>query len=86
MVKVEMYAQPGCPYCHRAKALLESKGVRPVEYDIIENPEKRKEMEERSGRRTTPQIFIDGKCVGGCDDLHELESEGRLDSLLGLKE
>jgi len=86
MVKVEMYVRPGCPYCYRAKALLDSKGVEYIEYDIIEEPEKGREMTERSGGgNTTPQIFIDGKPVGGCDDIHELEAEGKLDGLLGLK-
>jgi glutaredoxin 3 len=74
-----------CGYCHRAKRLLDSKGVDYVEYDITMNGQKRDEMVGRApGARTVPQIFIDGKAVGGSDDLALLERQGKLDSLLGL--
>jgi glutaredoxin 3 len=79
---VTMYATGWCPYCSRARALLERKGVAWHEIDIEAEPEKRAEMMQRSGRRTVPQIFIGDHHVGGSDDLHELEREGRLDALL----
>jgi len=85
MAKVEMYTSNICPYCVKAKSLLKAKGVDVVEHNIQSNPDKMPEMLSRSnGRRTVPQIFIDGKHVGGCDDLHELNSKGELDPLLGL--
>lgn len=77
-----MYATGWCPYCSRARALLERKGVAWHEIDVEAEPEKRAEMMQRSGRRTVPQIFIGDHHVGGSDDLHELEREGRLDALL----
>ncbi len=81
--KVEIYASPFCGYCARAKSLLSRKGVDYIEYDVLADPPKRDEMVERAGGRTTvPQIFIDGAHVGGCDDLHALDAEGRLDKLL----
>jgi glutaredoxin 3 len=79
---VTMYATSWCPYCGRARRLLESKGVKWQEIDIEEAPEKRAEMQTRSGRRTVPQIFIGDQHVGGCDDLHALEDAGKLDALL----
>jgi len=83
MAKVEIYSSMWCPYCSRAKRLLQSKGVDFVEYDLDENPGLRGPMVERSGgRRTVPQIFIDDRHVGGCDDLHALERSGKLDPLL----
>lgn len=86
MAKVEIYVTPSCPYCMRAKALLDSKGVSYEIIDIRQNPDKRREMLKRSdGRRTVPQIFINGVGVGGFDDIAELDKMGKLDSLLGLK-
>ena len=83
--KVEIYTTMFCGYCHRAKRLLDSKGVDYVEYDITMNGAKRDEMISRApGARTVPQILIDGKPVGGSDDLAMLERQGKLDSLLGL--
>ena len=83
MAKVEIYTKFGCPYCARAKRLLEEKGADYEEYEINSMSGKRAEMLERSnGRTTVPQIFIDGRHVGGSDDLAELERAGRLDSLL----
>ena len=83
--KVEIYTKMFCGYCHRAKRLLDSKGVDYVEYDITMNGPKREEMVSRApGARTVPQIFIDGTPVGGSDDLALLERQGKLDSLLGL--
>ena len=81
--RVEIYTKLGCPYCARAKALLGQKGISYEEYEINTVPGKRDEMLERSnGRHTVPQIFIDGRHVGGSDDLAELERAGRLDPML----
>jgi glutaredoxin 3 len=83
MARVEIYTKFTCPYCARAKALLGQKGVAYEEYEINSLPGKRDEMLERSnGRYTVPQIFIDGRHVGGSDDLAELERAGRLDPML----
>lgn len=83
MPKVEIYTKFLCPYCSRAKALLAGKGVPFEEYDISTGGPQRDEMIHRSGGRVTvPQIFIDGHHVGGCDDLHALERQGRLDAML----
>jgi glutaredoxin 3 len=84
MAKVEMYTKMGCPFCIRAKALLKSKGVDIIDIPAAMNKAKRAEMNERSGRNTFPQIFIDGKHIGGSDDLAALEAKGGLDPLLGL--
>lgn len=84
MAKVEIYTTQTCPYCLRAKHLLTTKGVAFQEYDVGGDSALRAAMSERAdGRRTVPQIFIDDLAIGGCDDLHALDAEGRLDSLLG---
>ncbi|MGH7058592.1 MAG: glutaredoxin 3 [Acetobacteraceae bacterium] len=83
MAAVELYTTPFCPYCHRAKALLKRKGVAFTEIDVTMVPGAREEMVTRSGgRRTVPQIFIDGEGIGGSDELYELESDGALGRLL----
>ena len=83
MSRVEIYTKFGCPYCARAKRLLEDKGVDYEEFELNSSPGKREEMLERApGRTTVPQIFIDGRHVGGSDDLAELEGSGRLDAML----
>jgi glutaredoxin 3 len=83
MAAVEIYTTMMCPYCYRAKALLERKGVAFHEIDVGMDPDKRAEMVDRAGgRRTVPQIFINGRHVGGCDELYGLDSEGQLDPLL----
>jgi glutaredoxin 3 len=83
MARVEIYTKFMCPYCARAKKLLESKGVAYDEYEISSGAEKRAEMMQRSGGgHTVPQIFIDGRHIGGSDDLAELDREGRLDAML----
>lgn len=83
MANVEIYTWSRCPFCIRAKALLDRKGVDYIEYCIDGDEGARAKMAERSnGRRSLPQIFIDGMHVGGCDDLHELEYRGELDPLL----
>lgn len=80
---VEIYTWQTCPYCIRAKLLLWWKGVRYTEYKIDGNEQARSEMAERSdGRRSVPQIFINDRHVGGCDDLYALDSRGQLDPLL----
>lgn len=82
MANIEIYTKATCPFCHRAKALLQSKGAQFNEIAIDNDPKKREEMIERSGRTTVPQIFIDGQHIGGCDDLHALDANGGLDPLL----
>ena len=87
MVFVEVFSGPSCPYCVRAKALLSRKGVAFTEYDVKSNAARMEDMLSRSsGRRTIPQIFIDGVHVGGCDDLYALEAAGKLDAMLAGKE
>ncbi len=85
MPKVEIYSTAICPYCVRAKRLLEHKGVDFVEIRIDGDLEQMRIMMERSRRRTVPQIFIDDQHVGGFDDLARLESYGKLDTMLGLQ-
>ena len=80
---VIMYATSWCPYCARVRRLLGSKNVTIEEIDIETAPEKRAEMQTRSGRRTVPQISIGDHHVGGSDDLQALEAAGKLDGLLG---
>ncbi|SET86150.1 glutaredoxin 3 [Thalassotalea agarivorans] len=83
MAKIDIYTKMTCFFCHRAKALLQQKGVRYNEIKIDANPAKRPEMIERSGGGyTVPQIFIGDVHVGGCDDLFALEAKGKLDKLL----
>lgn len=83
MSKVEIYTKAYCPYCMRAKALLEHKGVAFTEYPIDAQPELRDVMIERAqGGYTVPQIFIDDKHIGGCDDMMLLEQNDKLDALL----
>ena len=80
---VEIYTTPWCPYCVRAKALLTKKGIAFTEYDVSFDDGKRLEMLKRSeGRQTVPQIFINGRGIGGSDELHALERAGKLDPLL----
>jgi len=80
---VVMYTTSWCPYCDRARRLLKRKSVVFSEIDVESAPEKRAEMQQKSGRRTVPQIFIGETHVGGSDDLHALEDAGKLDALLG---
>lgn len=83
MADVEIYASQLCGYCYRAKKLLSQKGVNFREYDVDADSSLRETMRERAGGRTTvPQIFIDGRHIGGCDDLHALDARGGLDPLL----
>jgi glutaredoxin 3 len=81
--KVEIYSKTTCSYCYRAKALLKEKGLEFEEIAVDFGGDRKHEMIQRSGgRMTVPQIFIDGRHVGGCDDLFELEHNGKLDELL----
>ncbi|OHB33497.1 MAG: glutaredoxin 3 [Desulfuromonadaceae bacterium GWC2_58_13] len=82
MKSVEIYTKNHCPYCWRAKELLRIKGVDFQEYDITNDLSRAKEMIERSGRETVPEIFIDGKLIGGCVELFELDEQGLLNNLL----
>lgn len=83
MATVEIYTQPWCPYCARAKRLLEAKGVAFQEIEAPHGTSARQDAIRRSGGMTTvPQIFINGRHVGGCDELMALESAGKLDGLL----
>ena len=83
MKTVEIYTTPSCPYCVAAKRLLRSKGVTFQEIDVSRDPSFRVAMRDRAkGGWTVPQIFIGGRHVGGCDDLHLLDHQGRLDPLL----
>ena len=80
---VEIYTWSMCPFCIRAKALLDKKNVDYTEYCIDGDEEAREKMAQRSnGKRSLPQIFIDDRHIGGCDDLYALNSEGELDPLL----
>ena len=83
---VEIYTWKFCPFCIRAKALLNEKGVKFIEYSIDGDNDARAKMSERAGGLTTvPQIFVNEKSIGGCDDLHELERNNKLNELLGIK-
>ncbi|WP_018230737.1 glutaredoxin 3 [Methyloversatilis universalis] len=83
MAHVLMYTSGYCPYCVRAERLLAAKGVTDIEkVRVDEDPSRRAEMMEKTGRRTVPQIYIDDFHVGGCDELHALDREGKLDPLL----
>lgn len=83
MAKIEVFSSLHCPYCVRAKQLLNKKNLSFDEVRIDLHPERIEEMITRSGgRRTVPQIFINDKSIGGCDDLYALERAGQLDELL----
>ena len=83
MAKVLMYSTAVCPFCVRAEQLLKRKGVTEIEKVRVDlEPEQRMAMMERTGRRTVPQIYIGETYVGGCEELFELDHEGKLDPLL----
>jgi len=85
MARVEIYSTMFCPYCARAKSLLDRKGVAYTNIDVIEDTAKRDEMLARAGGRTSvPQIFIEGEHIGGYDELAALDRAGKLDAKLGL--
>ncbi len=84
MAEVELYTTRYCPYCTRARALLQRKGVVFTDIDIGEQPARRDEMIRRAdGRTSVPQIFIDGEHIGGSDELAALDRAGELDAKLG---
>ncbi len=83
MPKIEFYCTPYCPFCVRAKMLLNTKEVTFEEIRVDLDASKRAEMMERGGQRTVPQIFINDEPIGGCDELYHLEHAGKLDALLG---
>lgn len=81
--KVEIYTWKTCPYCIRAKSLLDQKGIEFIEYRIDGDQVAHSEMSKRaSGRSSVPQIFINDQHIGGCDDIYTLNSQGKLDALL----
>jgi glutaredoxin 3 len=83
LAKVEIYTTHFCPFCIRAKSLLKGKGVAFEEIDVGDDPELREKMFERAGGRyTVPEIFINGRIIGGYDELKALDDAGRLDALL----
>lgn len=85
MAKIEIYTQPGCPYCQKAMMLLQAKDVQFEEINAPKGTKEREDAIERSGGKTTvPQVFIDGKAIGGCDDLLALNKSGELQKLLGI--
>ena len=83
MSRIVIYTTSYCPYCFGAKSLLRSKKVEFEEIDVTDDPGRRGEMERLSARRTVPQIFIDGKPIGGFDEVRRLDASGELDRLLG---
>jgi len=85
MKKVEIYTWQYCPFCIRAKSLLNKKNIEFTEYKIDGDESAREKMSIRAdGRKSLPQIFINNNGIGGCDDLYQLEEENKLDSLLNL--
>ncbi|HJO75331.1 MAG TPA: glutaredoxin 3 [Rhodospirillales bacterium] len=85
MAEIEIYTSPFCGFCHAAKKLLEKKGVAFTEIDVMMSFGKRKEMTERSGgKRSVPQIFVDGEHLGDCMEIMEMDADDELDARLGL--
>lgn len=84
MPEIIMYATGDCPYCERARQLFARRGVEYTEIRVDEQPEKRKEMEQRSGADSVPQIFVDGRGIGGFEDMIELDLDDELNPLLGI--
>lgn len=83
VAKVEIYTREACGYCTSAKALLQKKGIAFIEFPAGDDPDKRREMVQRShGGNTFPQIFINGRSIGGSDELHDLDYAGQLDAML----
>lgn len=83
--KIEIYTAMFCGYCIRAKSLLKKKGVAFDEVNVTFKAKLRREIKERSKSHTVPQVFINGKSIGGCDELLRLEQDGKLNHLLGLQ-
>ena len=83
MARVEIYTTPSCPFCVRAKRLLQARGIAYDEIDVAGEPELRADLVQRTGRRTVPQIFIDGEPIGGFEELAALDASTRLTNLVG---
>jgi glutaredoxin 3 len=81
MARIEVYTTPSCGYCVRAKRLLQERGLAYEEFDVADDDELRTSIMQRSGRRTVPQIFIDGKSIGGYEELADLDASGELATL-----
>jgi glutaredoxin 3 len=82
---IEIYTWQSCPFCIRAKALLNKKGVKFTEHSIDGDEQARSEMSRKAnGKRSVPQVFIDDVHIGGCDDIHDLDAQGKLNALLGI--
>ena len=85
MAEIEIYTTPFCPFCLWAKQLLDKKGVAYTEINVMMKPSKRREMIERAGgNRKVPQIFVDGRHIGDCEEMQVLEADGELDARLGI--
>ncbi|MBK66915.1 MAG: glutaredoxin 3 [Rickettsiales bacterium] len=83
MAKIEVYTKDYCPYCTRAKQLLDAKGASYTEFDVTNDMDKFEEMKQKAdGRKTVPQVFVDGVGLGGFDDINRLDQEGKLDSII----
>jgi glutaredoxin 3 len=82
MPKITIYTTAFCPFCHRAKALLKKKNAAYEEIGVDFKPDLRREMAAKAGKNTVPQIWIGETHVGGCDELHQLEADGKLDPML----
>jgi len=82
MAKVQLFTKKQCPYCVSAKALLARKGVAYEEIDVEHDEERRAWLVEASGQRTVPQVFVDGRSLGGFSDIDALDRQGKLDSIL----
>ena len=84
MAEIEIYTSPFCGFCHAAKMLLEKKGVAYTEIDVMMKSDKRREMTERSGKSSVPQIFVDGEHLGDCMEIMEMDADDELAARLGL--
>ena len=84
MTEIEIYTSPFCGFCHAAKKLLEKKGVAYTEIDVKMKSDKRREMTERSGKSSVPQIFVDGEHLGDCMEIMEMDADDELAARLGL--
>jgi glutaredoxin 3 len=84
VAEIEIYTSPFCGFCHAAKKLLEKKGVAYTEIDVKMKSDKRREMTERSGKSSVPQIFVDGEHLGDCMEIMEMDADDELDARLGL--
>lgn len=84
MPNIEIYTTEFCPYCSRAKQLLKSKGVKFTEHDVMMDASLRRKMADMAGARSVPQVFVDGKHIGDCDRIHDLDARGKLDQILGI--